>query len=36
MVKAETKAGIVDSSMDMVSHDEEDPFLTADELALQD
>ena len=38
MVKAETiskcfkKAGILDSSMDMVTHDEEDP----DELAHQD
>ena len=42
MVEAETisncfeKAGILDSSMDMVTHDEEDPFLAADELALQD
>ena len=42
MVKAETtskcfkKAGILDSSMDMVTRDEEDPFLAADELALQD
>ena len=30
------KAGILDSSMDMVTRDEEDPFLDADELALQD
>ena len=41
MVKAETisclkEAGILDSSMDMVTHDEENPFLAADELALQD
>ena len=42
MVKAETiskcfkKAGILDSSMDMVTCDEEDPFLAADELTLQD
>ena len=42
MVQAETiskcckKAGILDSSMDMVTCDEEDPFLAADELALQD
>ena len=28
--------GILDSSMDMVTHDEEDQFLAADELALQD
>ena len=41
MVKAETiskcfkKAGILDSSMDIVTRDEEDPFLAADELALQ-
>ena len=41
MVKAETiskcfkKAGILDSSMDMVTRDEEDPFLAADKLALQ-
>ena len=40
--KAETiskcfkKAGILDSSMDMVTRDEEDPFLAVDELALQD
>ena len=26
----------LDSSMDMVTHDEENPFLAADELALQD
>ena len=42
MVKAETiskcfkKAGISDSSMDKVTYDEVDPFLAADELALQD
>ena len=42
MVKAETisksfkKAGILDSSMDMVIRDEEYSFLAADELALQD
>ena len=42
MVKVETiskcfkKAGILDSSMDVVTHDEEDAFLAADELALQD
>ena len=42
MVKAETiskclkEAGIFDSSMDMVTRDEEDLFLAADELALQD
>ena len=44
MVKAETiskcfkkagKAGILDSSMDMVTRDKEDPFLAADEFALQ-
>ena len=39
-VKAETiskcfkKAGILDSSMDMITRDEEDLFLAADELAL--
>ena len=26
----------LDSSMDMVTHDEENPFLAADELVLQD
>ena len=30
------KAGILDSFMDMVTRDEEDQFLAADELALQD
>ena len=42
MVKAETiskcfkKAGILDTSMDMVTRDEEDPFLAADNLVIQD
>ena len=41
MVKAEKskcfeKASILDSSMDMFTCDEEDPFLAADELVLQD
>ena len=42
MIEAETiskcfrTAGILDSSMDTVTRDEEDPFLAADELALQD
>ena len=30
------QVAILDSSMDMVTHDEEDLFLAADELALQD
>ena len=41
MVEAETiskcfkKGGILNSSMDTVTHDEENPFLAADELKLQ-